>query len=268
MNRTARPIRDEEGGPLSRIMGRVGLLFVIGGALWGCTTVVPVYLDTGLDAGQQEAIAPTAHDSVQVAFVSRVQATRFSPFGRDFEQDREGMFGVHIPISKALGALVEDYAHHKFERLHGVTRRTLDSLANPSLVPAPDSGRPDSALPSGGTQIRVTLIDFRIKEYVPSAAADSGGRTDENAGAGARRDTAGGAEARGLVRGARMIVRVGIRRDGTARSTGLHASIEHPFARRTSARWRPVVNALNNEMLAEIDRYLEAHGRDSGLRSH
>jgi hypothetical protein len=227
--------------------------------------VLPLYLDTQLDDEQREAMTAPATDSVQVSFVSRIQAERFSPFGPKYEQDRNGMLGVRIPIQKVLGALVEDYANHRFERLHGVTRRTLDSLNPPSVASMTDPGGGEGVVPSGVLHLQISLIDFRVKEHAPTGTGDFRGdlaAQDDGAGMNTRggATTGEGERVQGLVRGARMIVEVAIRRKGPVQSVGLHASVEQRFERRTSARWTPVVNALNDRILAKIDRYLQAQG--------
>lgn len=244
-----------------KILFRMGSFLAIGGLLWGCATVVPLYLDTGLDSAQQEAFVPTTTDSVQVDFISRIQATRFSPFDRGFRKDREGMLGISIPIQKALGALVEDYARHKFERLHGVTRHTLDSLVQPAFNVSPRGRCRESSLPSEGARIQIILFDFRIKEHssgVVGAEERIASRKDTLMMAGRIDSTEG--EERGLVRGARMWIGVRIRTQGTTSSTELTASVEQQFEKRTSARWAPVVDALNDKMMTNIDRYLEVQG--------
>jgi len=241
----------------------MGSFLAVGGLLWGCATVVPLYLDTGLDAGQQEAFVPTATDSVQVDFISRIQVTRFSPFDRGFRQDRKGMLGISIPIQKALGALVEDYARHKFERLHGVTRHTLGSLTQPDSTASSREEGHEASLSSERAQVQITLFDFRVKEHfsgVVGAERRIASRQDTLMLA-RRTDSTGKEEReRGLVRGARMWIGVRIRTQDTTSSTALTASVEQQFEERTSARWGPVVDALNDEMMTNIDRYLEAQG--------
>ncbi len=233
------------------------VLFGLACLLGGCTTAFPVYLDTGLDASLADAMTTNTEDSVRVTVTSRMTATLFSPFDRNYIHDRKGAFGLRVPIQKVFASRVEHFSEERFQRLEGVIRRppAVDFMARDAIERAPPklgataAGSPILLMADRPAQLIVTLVSFRVKEYSLAEPADSVAKTN---GPEASPDS--------LVRGARMWVRVGLYREGDLKTTNLTGNVQRSFRDPKAAAWKPVLDALNDQMIVKLDRHLANEG--------
>ena len=222
------------------------LASLVGSVLGGCATVVPVYLDTTVDAPVREQLSANPTDSVHVAIGSTVEVDRFSPFGDAYAQSQNGAWGVHIPIRTGVAALVSDYATHRFAHLTAVTR-------HPPGVPF-DSLRGTATRPTG-TRLRVWLKDFRIKQHAAREPANPSSRRS------AAPPAATASRAPGhVVRGVSLTVRVAVHHRGRRETIVLHQTAEQTFNSVRAAKWKPLVNAVNAKMLDRLDRFVTTCG--------
>ena len=210
----------------------------------GCTSLLPVYVETDVPSSFADSLTSNTTDSMRVTVASTVTAKVFSPFGANYVNDQEGAFGVRIPIQKVLGGLVEKYARRRFDRLGDVARPAPDTGFAVQRAIEPDTVEVDTAGGLDPLHLVLVLEDFRIKEHTLSSVADS--------------TTGSGAEANTLIRGARMRVRATLRRGSGQQTAGIQVAAEKPFRSVKDAAWRPVLNALNRKMIVELDQFLSS----------